>query len=94
MGCGGQYWGVYVAVAPRKSPKLEAAREQLAAVGVTAVTMSLGCDRGAAEGLNVVDDGSLWGAAAYFASKAEADAFAGALDPPPAGVAHMRFHCS
>jgi hypothetical protein len=91
---GRRYWGVYVAVGPMKSPKLEAAREQLAAVGVTAGPTSLACDQGAAKELGVVDDGSLGGVAAYFASKAEADAFAGALDPPPVGVAHVRVFCA
>ena len=91
---GAAYWGVYVVVAKPNSPKLEAGREQLGSVGVKAVPGSLACDQGAAKELGVVDDGSLFGVAAYFATKAEAEAFAGALDPAPVGVARIRIFCA
>ena len=91
---GTTYWGVYVAVAKPDSPKLEAGKEQLGSVGVKAIPGSLACDEGAAKELGVADSGSLFGVAAYFASKAEADAFAGALDPPPVGVAKIRVFCA
>ncbi len=89
---GKRYWAVYVAVAAPGSPLLEEAVTRLRSLGVRTAPTDLSCDRGAQPALGAKDGDR--GVAVYFPSKEEADAFAGALDPAPVGVAHIRVLCA
>jgi hypothetical protein len=90
---GGRYWAVYAVVAEARSAELDEAFNRLRDLEVTVGGFGeLACDEGAAEALGV--DPSLHGVAVYFERKADAQAFAASLDPPPAGVARVRTFCA
>jgi hypothetical protein len=90
---GGRYWGVYAVVAEAGSAELDEAFNRLRDLGVAVGGFGeLSCDEGAAEALGV--DPDLHGVAVYFEKKADAQAFAATLDPPPVGVARVRTFCA
>lgn len=89
---GGTYFGVYLAVAPFDTPELQAAVEQLAALGIEAFPGSIACDQGAAAQLGVRED--LAAVAVYFERFREATRFARALDPSPLGIARVQTFCA
>jgi hypothetical protein len=89
---GDRYWAVYVVVAEPGSAELDEAFERMQDLGVPVAGFGeLACDRGAAEALDV--PARRHGVAVYFRSRADAEALAASLDPPPVGVARVRTFC-
>ncbi len=89
---GKRYWAVYAAVGRAGSTRMTDAVQRLRSFGVVTSPTDLSCDRGAATALGTRPGDQ--GVAVYFGSKSEADAFAGALDPPPLGVVSIRASCA
>lgn len=90
-------WAVYLAVANSSSdPALDKAVRQAASVGYQAITGDVACDDGAMEALGL-DQFDVWSAASlYFATGADAKAFAAAYTAEvtaPQGVARVRLGC-
>ena len=89
---GGTYWAAYLAVGEQGAPELEQATDYLANLGVESVAGELACDRGAAKALGLSED--LLAVGAYFAERADAQAFSKKLPTPPAGVAMVTTYCA
>ena len=94
---GGTYYGVYLAVAAKMGPELEAAVSRVKAMGVGELGRgwtygSLACDQGASQQLGVPTDWS--SVAVYFYTRVDAEMFAAALDPPAEGIARVKTYCA
>ena len=88
---GGETWGVYFEVSELGDPDVERTAARLEAQGHEPSTLSLQCDRGAAEALGVPEQRAA--VALYFASEQEARAFAATAQPRPDGVARVETLC-
>lgn len=88
---GGGTWGVYFAVSEFGDPEVERVAARLQAQGHEPSTLSLECDRGAADALGVPEQSAA--VALYFGSESEARAFADAVEPAPDGVARVETGC-
>ena len=93
---GGQYWAVYTALGDTQEvPAVKASIAELKRrrfeFGVTFGFGSLGCDLGAARALKASDEANAVGV--YFATEAEARAFAATVTPPALGVARIKALC-
>lgn len=101
-GHGDLLWAVYVAVARVEPAGAEGVIDQslwdaaLVRLEANGVHVSgggeLACDEGALEGLR--DLHVTWGTAVYFASRADAEAYASMLTPPPVRVLQVRTGCA
>jgi hypothetical protein len=92
---GGSYWAVYVWAGEARSPEANAAVAALSEdFGIQAFQGDLGCDDGAAEAL---PPGATWGVAVYFATGADATAFADEYRSRNPGsdpvMAHVTTYC-
>jgi hypothetical protein len=93
---GGTYWAAYLAKgASQDEPAMKAAVDAATArglvFGVTFGFGSLACDEGAAAALKA--SGETKAIAAYFASEADAKAFAATVVPAPLGVVKIKAMC-
>ncbi|HEX2051429.1 MAG TPA: hypothetical protein VHJ34_12495 [Actinomycetota bacterium] len=88
---GGGTWAVYFAVSEFGDPEVERVAARLQAQGHEPSTLSLECDRGAADALGVPEQSAA--VALYFGSESEARAFADAVEPAPDGVARVETRC-
>lgn len=82
---------MYFSVSRFGDPAVERTAARLEAQGHAPSTLSLECDRGAAEALGVPQERAA--VALYFASEDEARAFAASADPAPDGVARVETRC-
>lgn len=93
---GGEYWAVYVVMgASQDAPEVKLASEQLSKRGLTFGGTfgfgSLGCDAGSAAALRAPDTENALGV--YFASEADAKAFAATLAKPALAVVKIKAMC-
>jgi hypothetical protein len=90
---GASAWAVYP-YAGEPGPKMEEALKTLNSLGITYGFSAgqISCDQGAAEALKVDPAASAVGV--YFASKADAEAFAKLLPKPAAGIAKIKIACA
>ena len=96
---GGRAWSVYLAVeregpAGADTPKLQQAIADAKAVGYSATSGDVDCDRGAKEALKLDPARKYVGAALYFASEADARRFVALFQPGVVGVAQVETMCA
>lgn len=89
---GSEKWATYVAVTPTTDdPAYTAARQRLDELGYPGGGGDIGCDRGAAEALEVTP--SAIGVAVYFDSQTDAETFAEMYGPEAVGTAQVTTGC-
>ncbi len=93
---GEEYWGVYLAAGKdQKAPEMQEATKTLEGLGlklgITFGVGALNCDVGAAEALKMADD--TLAVATYFATEADAKAFAATLTKPALATAKIKAMC-